>query len=196
MSPLFSLLVVFLLPSASSFLPPTHTAFLPPCSRRSTLTSLSAMDSSVRSQLLSIQRSFQSLTERLADPDVLNDPKQLKKVMSDRRSNEEVVEAFESYLRYEKDLEDATDLFRDGDAEMKEMAREEVKACEAAMSDLESSITLLLLPKDPNDDRNVMLEIRAGTGGSEANIFAGDIYDVYVKFCKAEGWRVAVLEER
>ena len=213
----------------SSCSPPFHGPPRP--TRLRTSTPLLAMDVSVRSQLVSIQRSFLSLTERLADPDVLNDPRQLKKVMSDRRANEEVsgialsrevtrrtghvanmerhsfimshtnneqvVEAFEKYQKAESDLEGATEMFREAasDPEMKEMAREEMKELETFMASLEDDITMLLLPKDPNDDRNVMLEIRAGTGGSEANIFAGDMYDVYVKFCKTEGWRVSVLEE-
>ena len=75
------------------------------------------------------------------------------------------------------------------------MAREEIKACETSLSTLEETIKILLLPTDPNDSRNVMLEIRAGTGGSEANIFAGDLYTVYTKYCKDQGWRVSVLEE-
>ena len=81
------------------------------------------------------------------------------------------------------------------DPEMREMAREEVKLMETQMAELEEKIKVLLLPKDPNDDRNVMLEIRAGTGGSEANIFAGDLYDVYRKYASSQGWRVKVMDE-
>ena len=79
---------------------------------------------------------------------------------------------------------------------MKEMAREEIKEIEPKMEELEQRITILLLPKDPNDDRNVMLEIRAGTGGSEASIFAGDLLDVYRKFIQTEGWHDGRVEGR
>jgi len=94
-------------------------------------------------------------------------------------------------------LEGATELFQEAgdDPDMKEMAREEIKEIEPQMDELEERITILLLPKDPNDDRNVMLEIRAGTGGSEANIFAGDLLDVYRKFIQTEGWQATIIDE-
>jgi len=94
-------------------------------------------------------------------------------------------------------LEGATELFQDAgdDPDMKEMAREEIKEIEPKMDELEARITILLLPKDPNDDRNVMLEIRAGTGGAEASIFAGDLLDVYRKFIQTEGWKATIMDE-
>lgn len=94
-------------------------------------------------------------------------------------------------------MEGAKELFQDAgdDPDMKEMAREEIKEIEPKMEELEDRITILLLPKDPNDDRNVMLEIRAGTGGSEANIFAGDLLDVYRKFIQTEGWQATMMDE-
>lgn len=97
-------------------------------------------------------------------------------VMKDRSQSEEVVAAFDEYCRLEEELAGAVELFQEAgdDAEMREMARAETKAIEPAMDALEDQIKVLLLPKDPNDDRNCMLEIRAGTGGSEANIFAGE----------------------
>jgi len=96
-----------------------------------------------------------------------------------------------------EELEGATELFQEAgdDPDMKEMAREEIKEIEPKMEELEERITILLLPKDPNDDRNVMLEIRAGTGGSEANIFAGDLLDVYRKFIQTEGWQATIIDE-
>lgn len=96
-----------------------------------------------------------------------------------------------------EELEGATELFQEAgdDPDMKEMAREEIKEIEPQMEELEERITILLLPKDPNDDRNVMLEIRAGTGGSEANIFAGDLLDVYRKFIQTEGWQATIIDE-
>ena len=91
--------------------------------------------------------------------------------------SEEVVLAFEEYCQYETELEGAEELFQEAgdDAEMREMARSEMKTIEAALEELQTKIKILLLPRDPNDDRNCMLEIRAGTGGSEANIFAGEL---------------------
>ena len=138
-------------------------------------TSLAAMDDAMKNRLDGIRRSYQALTERLADPDVIADSNLLMKVMSDRSKSEDVVNAFEEYSTLSEELEGATELFQEAgdDADMREMARAEIKEIEERMEELEDEIQVLMLPKDPNDDRNVMIEIRAGTGGSEANIFAG-----------------------
>jgi peptide chain release factor 1 len=95
-----------------------------------------------------------------------------------------------------EELAGAKELFQEAgdDADMKEMAREEMKEIEPRMNELEENIKVLLLPRDPNDDRNVLLEIRAGTGGSEANIFAGDLLDVYTKFIVGQGWQYSTME--
>jgi peptide chain release factor 1 len=131
------------------------------------------LDSSMAERLNSIKRSYQALTERLGDPDVISDNNLLRRVMSDRASIEDTVMAYDEYFQLQQDLAGAKELFQSDDSEMKEMAREEIKEIEPQMDELEDKIKILLLPKDPNDERNIMLEIRAGTGGSEANIFAG-----------------------
>ena len=116
------------------------------------------------------------MTERLADPDVISDSNLLRRVMQDRSRSEDVVSAFDEYCRLDLELVGARELFQDAgdDAEMREMARAEMRDIESEMEALECTIKILSLPKDPNDERNCMLEIRAGTGGSEANIFAGE----------------------
>ena len=154
------------------------------------------MDESTEARLENIRRSYLALTERLGDPDVLEDASLLRKIMSDRSQSEEVVAAYEEYITMKEELEGARELFQltGDDPDMKEMARAEMKDLEAKMNELEGKITLLLLPKDPNDNRNVLLEIRAGTGGSEANIFAGDLLDVYRKFIQAQGWKAVEIE--
>lgn len=165
---------------------------------RSPKTALSmAMDDAMRNRLDGITRSYQALTERLGDPDVIADSKLLMKVMSDRSKSESVVLAYEEYSTLSEELEGATELFQEAgdDADMREMARAEIKEIETRLDELESEIQILMLPKDPNDDRNVMIEIRAGTGGSEANIFAGDLVDVYRKYMSNQGWKVSTLEE-
>jgi peptide chain release factor 1 len=160
------------------------------------LTALRLMDESTEARLDNIRRSYLALTERLGDPDVLEDAALLRKIMSDRAQSEEVVMAYEEYMTLKEELKGATELFQEAgdDQDMKEMARAEVKELEATMNELEKKVTLLLLPKDPNDDRNILLEIRAGTGGSEANIFAGDLLDVYRKFIQAQGWKAVEIE--
>lgn len=166
-----------------------------PCVCRS-VTALRLMDDSTEARLDNIRRSYLALTERLGDPDVLEDAALLRKIMSDRAQSEEVVMAYEEYMTLKEELKGATELFQEAgdDQDMKEMARAEVKELEATMNELEKKVTLLLLPKDPNDDRNILLEIRAGTGGSEANIFAGDLLDVYRKFIQAQGWKAVEIE--
>lgn len=150
------------------------------------------LDEQMMGRLEGIRRSFQALTERLADPDVIADANLLRQVMRDRSKSEDVVNAYEEYKSLLNDYEGAKDLLQDPD--MKEMAREEMKEIEPELEDLEKRITVLLLPKDPNDDRNCMLEIRAGTGGSEANIFAGDLLDVYRKYITSQGWQATEID--
>ncbi|KAL7445654.1 hypothetical protein ACHAXH_009567 [Discostella pseudostelligera] len=155
-----------------------------------------ALDDAMKSRLDGIRRSYQALTERLADPDVIANSNLLRQVMKDRSQSVDVVMAFDEYCRLETEREGAQELFQEAgdDVEMREMARSEMKSIEAEMDELETNIKILLLPRDPNDDRNCMLEIRAGTGGSEANIFAGDLLDVYRKFMASEGWQVSMLD--
>jgi len=147
-------------------------------------------------RLTGIKRSYDALTERLADPDVISDSNLLMKIMCDRSKSEEVVETFDIYTGLMEEFEGAEELFQEAgdDVDMKEMARAEMKDIEDQVDDLEAKIQILLLPVDPNDERNVMLEIRAGTGGSEANIFAGDLLDVYRKFMSNQGWKVSVMD--
>lgn len=182
-------LLTLLLTSASE-------GFIVAPTSRSASVVLRLMDESTEARLENIRRSYLSLTERLGDPDVLEDAALLRKIMSDRAQSEEVVAAYEEYVGLKEELRGATDLFQEAgdDPDMKEMARAEMKDLDARMNELEKKVTLLLLPKDPNDDRNILLEIRAGTGGSEANIFAGDLLDVYRKFIQAQGWKAVEIE--
>jgi peptide chain release factor 1 len=135
-----------------------------------------ALDSAMMSRLDGIRRSYRALTERLGDPDVIADSGLLRRVMQDRSRSEDVVSAFDEYCRLDEELSGARELFQEAgdDAEMREMARTEMRNIESELEALEGTIKILSLPKDPNDERNCMLEIRAGTGGSEANIFAGE----------------------
>lgn len=156
-----------------------------------------ALDESMIRRLEGIRRSYQALTERLGDPDVLEDSKLLQKVMSDRASSEEVVNVYDEYARLVEELEGARELFQEAgdDTDLREMARAEIKEIEPQLETMEEEIKILLLPKDPNDERNVMLEIRAGTGGSEASIFAGDLLDVYRKYIASQGWQASIIDE-
>jgi peptide chain release factor 1 len=150
------------------------------------------LDEQMMRRLDGIKRSYQALTERLGDPDVLADSNLLRQIMSDRSKSEDIVDTYLVYRNLLAQYDEAKELQQDAD--MKEMAREEMKAIEPQLSDLETKITILLLPNDPNDKRNCMLEIRAGTGGSEANIFAGDLLDVYRKYIVTQGWKANTID--
>lgn len=179
----------------NSFVPTTSVSSCPSWTK--SITSLGALDEGMMGRLENIKRSYNALTERLGDPDVLEDSKLLQKVMSDRASSEEVVLAFDEYTGLLEELEGARELFQEAgdDPEMKEMARAEMKEIEPQLEPIEEKIKILLLPKDPNDDRNIMLEIRAGTGGSEASIFVGDLLDVYRKYISTQGWSATIIDE-
>ena len=126
-----------------------------------------ALDEFMRRQLDGMQRTFDELTARLADDDVIADPALLRTVSSQRAQAEEAVSAYLEYTSVDAQLADARELFNSAgdDAEMREMARDEVKELEARATGLEAALQVLLLPKDPNDERNVMVEVRAGIAG-------------------------------
>ena len=151
-----------------------------------------ALDTFLISKLQSIKRTFDALTERLSDPDVANDRKQMLTLSRERASLEQTVEAFVTWTDLENERASLVtmDQSNDSDDEMREMVRDEIKEIVIKQSQLEEQISLLLLPKDPNDHRNVMLEVRAGTGGDEASIFAGDLVNTYLKYCEQLNWKV------
>ena len=155
------------------------------------------LDSFLRQKLESIKRTFDALTERLADPDVANDRKQMLTLSRERASIEDTVEAFETWKLYELERLNLIEMEQAGDSdlELKEMVRAEQKELLQKQEDLEKKITVMLLPRDPNDDRNVMLEVRAGTGGDEASIFAGDLINVYKKYAETQGWKVSPVAD-
>jgi len=146
-------------------------------------------------RLRSTCRTFNELTERLADPDVSNDPMLLRKLSQERSKLVEVVVAFERWRSLNAQLCDAKDLLeKTNDAEMRDVSRDEIKEIEASMGALEDQIVVLTLPKDPHDSRNVVVEIRAGAGGGEANLFAGDLAALYRKFAESQSWSVRTTD--
>ena len=146
-------------------------------------------------KLESSARTHKELTFRLADPDVASDPKEFQKLSKAMGELTGVVEMYERYKACQEELEEAKAMVKDaaGDSEMEEMAREEAVALGEEMVELEEKMTLALLPKDPLDEKNIMLEIRAGTGGDEAGIWAGDLWRMYSRFAQQEGWSATIL---
>jgi peptide chain release factor 1 len=158
---------------------------------------LHAMDPFMIQKLDGIKRTYDGLTERLGDPDLLNDRKTMLTITRERASIEKTVEAYNLYRKMLDEYNDLVEMSQDDstDAEMKEMVQGEMKELEEKKGVLEEDITLMLLPQDPNDDRNVMLEVRAGTGGDEASIWAGELVNVYKRYADTEGWRVSTVDE-
>ncbi|PMB18866.1 peptide chain release factor 1 [Fischerella thermalis] len=148
-------------------------------------------------KLRSVEQTFNELTRRLADPDTAKNPDEYQKVAKARSGLEEVVNTYETWKTAQEELIGARQILKEsqGDAELQEMAALEVQELEKKIEYLENRLKILLLPRDPNDDKNIMLEIRAGTGGEEASIWAGDLVRMYSRYADTQGWRVKLVSE-
>ena len=135
---------------------------------------------------------FEEVSTLITDPNVIADQKRYVKLTKEYKELGDLMAARKEYLQCLNGLEEAKMMMAESDPEMKEMAREEAAACEARIPALEEEIKLLLVPADPQDDRNAILEIRGGTGGDEAAIFAGDLFRMYSKYCERKGWKLEV----
>ena len=154
------------------------------------------MKDSIRARLESVAERHEEIAALLGDPDVLAAQERFRDLSREYARLEPVVAAFGAYRAALADLEGARELARDGDPEMRAMGEEEVPALEARLDALERELQLLLLPSDPRDARNAYLEIRAGTGGDEAALFAGDLLRMYLRYAETRGWRREVVSER
>ncbi len=148
-------------------------------------------------KLKSVEQTFNELTRRLADPDIATNPNELQQVTKARSSLEETVNTYTEWQTTQEELAGARQILKDsnGDPEMKEMASLEVEELQEKLDELENKLKVLLLPRDPNDDKNIMLEIRAGTGGDEASIWAGDLVRLYSRYSESQGWIVKLVSE-
>jgi peptide chain release factor 1 len=146
-------------------------------------------------KLENVESTFQELTVRLADPEVATDPEELHRVAKARSALESTVQTYHQWQTVREELKGAEEILRssDGDPDLVEMATAEVDALRSRQTELEAKLTLLLLPRDPNDDKNIMLEIRAGTGGEEAALWAGDLLRMYSRYAEAVGWVVKLV---
>lgn len=131
----------------------------------------------------------------LADPGVINNQNQFRELSQEYSQLEPVVNCFQAFNAAQADLDAAEEMLKDDDADVREMANEEKKSARASIEKLEVELQKLLLPKDPNDDSNIFLEIRAGTGGDEAAIFAGDLFRMYSRFAEIKHWQVEVINQ-
>ena len=135
---------------------------------------------------------FEEVSTLITDPNVIADQKRYVKLTKEYKELNEIIKARKEYMQCLNGLEEARLMMAETDPEMREIAREEAAACEARIPELEEEIKLLLVPADPQDDKNAIVEIRGGTGGDEAALFAGDLYRMYVKYCEMKGWKVAL----
>ena len=138
---------------------------------------------------------YEELMSELGEPGVTDDAARFKKLMKEQSDLAPIVEAYSEYKKSKKDIEDSLDMLEaESDEEMREMLKEELAASKSNVEKLEEKLKILLLPKDPNDDKNVIVEIRAGAGGDEAALFAAEIYRMYVHFAEGRGWKVETME--
>ena len=141
-----------------------------------------------------VEERYNEISQELSDPEIISDPVRLQKVARVHSELGEIVEAFHAYQKTQKNLENTKELLEvEQDPEMAEMAREELGRLEKELEQRNDDLRLLLLPKDPNDERNVILEIRAGTGGDEATLFAQDIFRMYTRYAESHKWKTEIM---
>tara|TARA_S200000501_G_scaffold335346_1_gene339958 strand:- start:25538 stop:26602 length:1065 start_codon:yes stop_codon:yes gene_type:complete len=148
----------------------------------------------LREKLQTIIDKHSLLSEQLADPEIFNDQKKLTTTAKEHSALEDVVNVGKEYLAVLQNIEDDKSILDGDDAELKEIAQEELNELESRKDKLESDLKILLLPRDPNDDKNLILEIRAGTGGEEAALFAADLFRVYTRYAERKNWKYKVMD--
>ncbi|OEF27420.1 peptide chain release factor 1 [Vibrio rumoiensis] len=151
------------------------------------------MNSSILTKLETLVERYEEVQHLLGDPGVIGDQNKFRALSKEYSQLEEVTKCFQLYQQAQDDLDAAEEMAQEDDAEMREMAQEEIKEAKSSIERLAAELQILLLPKDPNDDRNCFLEIRAGAGGDEAGIFAGDLFRMYSRFAEKKGWKVEVV---
>lgn len=146
-------------------------------------------------RLQQLEERYQSLETDLSDPALANDQQRFHKAAKQHRDMESVVEKYREYKRVRDAVAEATAMLTEDDAEIRAMAQEELNLLDGKLPALAEQLKIMLLPKDPNDDRNVVLEIRAATGGDEASLFAAEVFRMYLRFAEQHHWKVEVLSE-
>lgn len=150
-------------------------------------------ESSLLDKLEALQHRFDEISTLITDPAVISDQKRFVKLNKEYHDLQEIIEARNEYKLVLSHLNEAKEILEsETDAEMREMARMEIQELEAKVPQLEEAIKMLLIPSDPEDDKNSIVEIRGGTGGDEAAIFAGDLFKMYVRYCESKGWKLEV----
>jgi len=151
------------------------------------------MKNSVVEKLESLVERFEEVQALLGEASIISDQERFRALSKEYSQLEEVVKQFNAFQTAQGDIESSLEMLKEDDAEMREMAQEELKEAKKLSEELEASLQILLLPKDPNDDSDCFLEIRAGAGGDEAAIFAGDMFRMYSRYAESKGWRIEVM---
>ncbi len=153
------------------------------------------MKASIRGKLEQLQGRHEEIAALLSDPETIGNQNRFRDLSREYARLESLVETFRKYRQAEQDLAAASEMQQDADPEMRALAGDEVEAAEQTLDDLNQQLQLLLIPEDPNDHANIFLEIRAGTGGDEAALFAGDLFRMYGRYAEAQGWRLEMISE-
>jgi peptide chain release factor 1 len=147
-------------------------------------------------KLNALEERYEVLTQKLSAPEVIANQEQFRKYAKSRAELEELVEKYREYKKVAQEIADTKELLHtETDHEMRELAKGELEELEPRIEEIEQELRILLIPKDPNDEKNIVLEIRAGTGGEEAALFAGDLFRMYSKYAEQQGWNVDVMSQ-
>lgn len=146
------------------------------------------------SRLEVINQRYHQITEMLSDINVVSDIKRLTELSKEQRSIEKIVFKYQDLQKVEQEIADLKEMLHDDDNEIREMAEVDLPTAESRKEQLEEELKILLLPKDPNDEKNVIVEIRGAAGGDEANIFAGDLFRMYLKYAETKGWKIEIMD--
>ena len=156
------------------------------------------LSKSILSKLEELKNRFEEISRLLSDPEVVANREKFTQLSKEFAELEPIVICYEQIQKITTEISDSQSLIQDEscDNELKQLAQEDIKTCESKLENLENEIRILLIPKDPNDQSNVYLEIRAGTGGDEAAIFSGNLFRMYQKYCESQGWKVEIINDR
>jgi len=146
-------------------------------------------------KLAQVEERFREIENLLADPKTLANPKEMQRLGRERAELSRLVETYQAYKKVEGGIQESQELLQESDEEMRELAKVELQTLRDRQASLEEELKLLLVPKDPRDEKNIFLEIRAGTGGEEAALFAANLFRMYSKFAEKKRWRVEVMSE-
>ncbi|MEX0359451.1 MAG: PCRF domain-containing protein, partial [Allomuricauda sp.] len=142
-----------------------------------------------------VKQRFDEVSDLIIQPDIIADQKRYVKLNKEYKDLKLLVDKREQYIAFTNNISEAEEIIVDGsDAEMVEMAKMQLDEAKEGLPKLEEEIKFLLIPKDPEDEKDVVMEIRAGTGGDEASIFAGDLYRMYAKYCESKGWKTNIID--